>query len=50
MSTFGIIVLLHYKNKIVEITNLLVSTVIRNSNLIVLVGCYDCMVTYMYLY
>ena len=38
----------HYKNKIVEITNLLVSTVARNCNLIIgRVGCYDCMVRHM---
>ena len=43
--------IIHCKNKIVKITNLLVSTVERNSghcNLIGRVGCYDCMVTYMY--
>ena len=44
---------LHCKNKIIKITNLLVSTVTRNSricNLISHVGCYDCMVIYMYMY
>ena len=44
---------MHCKNKIVKITNLLASTVARNSgncNLIGCVGCYDCMVIYMYLY
>ena len=41
---------IHGKNKIVKITNLLVSTVTRNNgncNLIGRVGCYDHMVTYM---
>ena len=33
-------VTLHCKNKIVKITNLLVGTVARNSNLIGHVGCY----------
>ena len=40
---------IHCKNKIVKITNSLVSTVARNNgncNLISRVGCYDCMVTY----
>ena len=45
----GLALRLHCKNKIVKITNLLVSTVARNSvnrNLIGCVGCHDYMVTY----
>ena len=45
-----IYILLHCKNKIVKITNLLINTVARNSgncNLIGSVDCYDRMVTYM---
>ena len=44
--------ILHGKNKMVKITNLLVSIVARNSgncNLIHRVGFYDCMVIYMLL-
>ena len=44
-------IIIHCKNKIAKITHLLVSTVERNSgncNLIGRVGCYHCMVTYMY--
>ena len=37
----------HHKNKVVKITNLLVSTVTRHSNLIGHVGYYDCIVIYM---
>ena len=43
----------HCKNKIVKITNLLVSTVVRDSgnyNLIGHVGCCVCMVICLYLY
>ena len=42
---------IHCKNEIVQITNLWVSTVTRNSgnyNLMGRVGCYDFMMTYMY--
>ena len=36
---------LHYKNKIVKMTNVSVVRNSRKCNLIVRVGCYDCMVT-----
>ena len=44
ISFFSIFICLdnvHCKNEIVKMTNLLVSTVARNSNLICHVGCYE---------
>ena len=40
----------HTTKMFLLITKLLVSTVARNCDLIGCVGCFDCMVTYMYMY
>ena len=42
--------IIHWKNKIVKITNLLVRRNNGNGNLIGCVACYDCMMIYMQLW